>query len=85
MLNQRYPSAWLFAFVFTHLHTKKMQLMYEGLLAKVADSVPGLTFTTQPSNTKKTIKQKIETIIITTILSSINLNNTSFIELSKLV
>lgn len=61
-----------------------MQLMYEGLLAKVANSVPGLTFTTQPINTKKTIKQKIATII-TTILSSINLNNTSFIELSKLV
>lgn len=61
-----------------------MQLMYEGLLAKVADSVPGLTFTTQPINTKKTIKQKIATRI-TTILSSINLNNTSFIELSKLV
>lgn len=58
--------------------------MYEGLLAKVANSVPGLTFTTQPINTKKTIKQKIATII-TTILSSINLNNTSFIELSKLV
>lgn len=69
-----------------------MQLMYKGLLAKVADSVPGLTFTTQPINTKKTIKQKIATII-TTILSSkkqdifllFNLNNTSFIELSKLV
>lgn len=58
--------------------------MYKGLLAKVADSVPGLTFTTHPINTKKTIKQKIATII-TTILSSINLNNTSFIELSKLV
>lgn len=57
--------------------------MYEGLLAKVADSVPGLTFTTQPINTKKTIKQKIATII-TTILNSINLNNTSFIELCNI-